>query len=297
VARSSGEGETLSADPSFALVARSFLFVPGDDLEKLASAWSRGADVVVVDLEDSVPRDRKHEARSITADHVDGVDPHLRARTWVRVNNKAGLIEADLDAIAARQIAGVVVPKVSDPDRAADLRSAIDAAVGPKAGYIPMIETAGAVLDARQIAAVAGVSTLMLGEYDLTAELGMSIDARGAELASIRVGMVVACAAAGVAPPIAAVSADFDDESAFRESSLAMRRMGFFGRALIHPRQIEIANTVFAPTPDEIEEAERTLAAWADEGGAMARDGRLVDEATIRHARRIRALGARLGLH
>jgi citrate lyase subunit beta/citryl-CoA lyase len=272
------------------------LFVPGVDPGKLERAWSRGADAIIVDLEDSVPGSRKDEARSVTAEYLDALDEHERSHTWVRVNNQGGLLEADLGAIVARRIAGVVVPKVADPDSAAVLRSRVDEAIGTGAGLIPMIETAGAVLEVRHIAATPGVTTLMLGEYDLAAELGMSPDSLGAELASIRVAVVVACAASGVGPPVAAVSANFDDKRAFRDSSLAMRRMGFFGRALIHPRQIEIANTVFTPSVDELDDAERVLAIWAQAGGAVAHHGDLLDEATVRHARRIRALGARLGL-
>jgi citrate lyase subunit beta/citryl-CoA lyase len=277
-----------------ALVARSFLFVPGIEHGKLERAWSRGADVVVIDLEDSVPSGRKDEARSVTVERLGRLDERDRGRTWLRVNNEPGLLEADLASVPRRGAAGVLVPKVPSAERAEALRSAVDHTIGSEVGFIPMIESAEAVLDVQEIAGVRGVTTLMLGEYDLTAELGMSPDRLGAELSSIRVGLVVACAASGIAPPIAAVSADFADADAFRESSTLMRRMGFFGRAVIHPDQVAIANAVFTPTTEELEEAERTLAAWAQEAGAIARDGVLVDEATVRHARRLRALGDRL---
>jgi citrate lyase subunit beta/citryl-CoA lyase len=284
----------MSSDALPTLVARSFLFVPGIERGKLEHAWSRGADVLVIDLEDSVPRDRKDEARSITVERLGRLDERDRERTWVRVNNEGDLLEEDLASMPRHGVAGVLVPKVPSADGAEALRSAVERTIGPDAGFIPMIETAGAVLDMQKIAAVRGVTTLMLGEYDLTAELGMSPDRTGAELSSIRVALVVACAASRIAPPIAAVSADLVDGDAFRESSSLMRRMGFFGRAVIHPDQVAVANAVFTPTTDELEEAERTLAAWARQPGAIARDGMLVDEATVRHARRLCALADRL---
>ena len=153
-----------------ALVARSFLFVPGIELGKLERAWSRGADVVVVDLEDSVPSGRKAEARSVTVERLGRLDGRDRGRTWVRVNNEPGLLEADLASVPRRGAAGVLVPKVPSAESAEALRSAVDRTIGSEVGFIPMIESAEAVLDVQKIAGVRGVTTLMLGEYDLAAD-------------------------------------------------------------------------------------------------------------------------------
>jgi citrate lyase subunit beta / citryl-CoA lyase len=263
--------------------ARSWLYVPGNS-DKLAKAASRGADALILDLEDAVPIHEKEEARRAVAEY-------LRARTasspsvWVRVNSGEPLA-ADVEAIAVAGPDGISLPKVSSPDDITRLVKELD---GIDLPIVALIETAAGVLDAAAIARAPGVVRLAIGEADLSAELGITPSEDDRELAPMRAQIVLASAAAGIEPPVGPVSTDFRDLDAFRRSTVALRRMGFAGRATIHPAQIEIVNETFTPTDEEIHAAKRLLERYeAARGGVFVDDdGRMVDEAIVRAARRI----------
>lgn len=264
---------------------RSWLFVPADAADKLAKAPERGADALVIDLEDAVAPDRKRQARDVMVDWIDSGGGAERA-VWVRVNNQADLLDDDLDVAARAGVAGIVVPKVAGGRQAAEIGARIPRGIG----FVAMIETALAVLEAPAIATAQGVTTLMVGEYDLAAELGMDPSPDRRELAPIRAAVVLACSAAGVAPPIGPVSADFQDLDAFRQSCEALRREGHWGRAVIHPAQIGPANEAFTPDADDVARARRLLelhaAALAGGSGVgVDDDGNLIDEAIVRTSR------------
>ena len=270
------------------IAARSWLFVPGDDPDKLAKAPSRGADALIVDLEDAVPQEGKQEARRMVVEWVDAVDDDTPI--WVRVNNEPELLADDVAAARRAGVTGIVVPKVAHAAQAAE----VTASVGADHGVIAMIETPAAVLDAAAIAATPGISTLMVGEYDLAAELGIDPSPDRHELAPIRAQVVLACAAAGIAAPIGPVSADFRDVDMFRANTEALRREGHRGRAVIHPAQVGPANDIFTPSADEVAAARRVLdryeAALAEGKGVGVDDqGRLIDEAIVRSARQTMA--------
>lgn len=265
------------------MTARSWLFVPGDSVEKMEGAPLRGADAVIVDLEDAVAVEAKASARDMVADWLDSRDT---ATTWVRVNNEPQLLADDVAAVVPHDIAGIVVPKLADAAQAADVADSLGDAVG----LVAMVETAGALLDAVAIASTPGVTTLMVGEYDLAAELGMDPSPDRHELAPARAMVVLACAAAGIAPPIGPVSADFVDLDAFRAGCESLRREGHRGRAVIHPAQVEPANEAFTPSAAEITRARRTLELYeaareAGRGVLIDDAGNLLDEAIVRGAR------------
>ena len=273
---------------------RSWLFVPGDDPKKLEKASERSADALIVDLEDAVPRHAKDESRHLVSEWLGNL-PSSGPAVWVRVNNEAELLKDDVAAVVGPGLAGVVVPKVEDAAKAAWLTQL----VGPDYGVVAMIETAGAVLTAASIAATPGVTTLMVGEYDLAAELGIDPSPDRHELAPARAATVLACAAAGIAAPIGPVAADFRDIDSFRASTEALRREGHRGRAVIHPAQVGPANEVFTPTSEEVAVAQRIIARYdaalaAGKGVGVDDDGRLIDEAIVRGARQtIAAVGSR----
>ncbi|HEX9776369.1 MAG TPA: CoA ester lyase [Actinomycetota bacterium] len=255
--------------------ARSFLYVPGHREDALAKAASRGADALILDLEDAVPVAAKMAARAAVA-------AWLRARpegveAWVRINaGEAG--REDLAAIGAA-CDGVSVPKVSSPG---DI---------PATGLpvIALIETAAGVLDARSIASHPRVVRLAVGEADLSAELGVEASPDGNELWTARKLVVLASAAAGVEQPIGPVSTDFRDLDALRASTEALKRTGFGARAAIHPAQVPAINEVFTPGAAEVERARALIARYEQAGGGATvdDDGRMIDEAVVRSARRV----------
>lgn len=266
--------------------SRTLLYVPGDQPDKLDRCLDRGADGVILDLEDSVPPARRELARTIVGEWAAGRTgcPQL----WVRVNEgPAGA--ADIAALAGLPaITGFVIAKASG---AAQLRE-IDAVLtrcGSAAHVVPLLETAAAVWDVADIAGAPRVLRLQVGEADLRAELGIEPGDDERELLWIRSRVVVASAVAGLAPPIAPASTQVRDLEALRASTIAVRRLGFGGRTCIHPAQLPVVAAVFTPRAEDVVRARDLLARFEAAGGAPLLDdaGRMVDLAVVKQARRI----------
>ncbi|WP_297544822.1 aldolase/citrate lyase family protein [Amycolatopsis sp.] len=160
---------------------------------------------------------------------------------------------------------------------------------------MPLTETARGLRDVDAVAGHPRVGVMQLGELDLAAELGLAPAPDEAELLYARSRVVTSSAAAGLLPPVAAVSPDFTDLDGYRVSTERLRRLGFVGRAVIHPAQLPVVHDVFTPAPGEVAAARRTLAAYEaallSGSGVMTDEyGRMVDEAVVRASRRIVAL-------
>ncbi|HXW80510.1 MAG TPA: CoA ester lyase [Acidimicrobiales bacterium] len=278
---------------------RSYLYVPGDSVEKLAKALSREADAVIVDLEDAIAPDSKTAARQAALEWLASIadGDQLGTEIWVRINSGGFGVE-DLRAVFSPVLDGICVPKVHSAHDLAPVRQLLcdlAAKTPPRAGSVllqPLIETASGVLSAEEIARVEGVQRLQLGEVDLGAELGVERSNDDREFLFARSHLVLACAAAGIDPPVGPVSVDFTDVERFRSGTLALKRLGFRSRACIHPAQVKVANEVFAPSSPEIERAHRLVRAFeqavADGSGVLRDDnGAMVDEAVVRAARRL----------
>jgi citrate lyase subunit beta/citryl-CoA lyase len=271
-----------------AAAIRSWLYVPGDQPDKLTGAAERGPDALIVDLEDGVAPTGKDAARRLVTDWLRRDRPRGddAPAVWVRVNNNANLMK-DLEAIAPAGPDGIVLPKAEVPSmsRAVQLLGVHDIALGA------LIETARGLLDASEMAMVPRVTRLAIGEADLAADLGLDPSPDERELWPLRSQVVVASAAAGIEPPCGPVSTDFRDLDAFRASTESLRRAGFGSRSAIHPAQVAVINEVFTPTAHEVEEAAAIVAAHEDavargNGITIDAQGRMVDEAVIRSARR-----------
>jgi citrate lyase subunit beta/citryl-CoA lyase len=262
------------------MTVRSYLYVPGDRVDRLEKAVDRGADALIADLEDAVAPSSKDAARESVSEWIARF-PEERGspQIWVRVNSGQRMKD-DVAAVAKSGLTGVYVPKVESPEALLELPAHL--------GVAALIESARGVYAAKEIAE--HVSHLALGEADLTADLGITPSEGAPELMSIRTQIVLASAAAGIAPPVGPVSTDFKDLDALRHSTEALKRMGFRGRAAIHPAQVPIINEVFTPTDEEVESAKKVLAlyeeAMANGSGAIAdENGRMIDEAVARAAR------------
>ena len=271
-------------------LARSALYVPGNDEGKLERILERGADEIIIDLEDAVAPKEKDRARDITRVWLHDLPVLDNVGVWVRVNPGA-LREPDVRAVAgAPALTGFLVAKTETVEELCDLDRLL-ASVGSTAGVVPLLESAGAVLRAGEIAQAPRVRRLQVGEADLRADVGIMPGADERELLYSRSHVVFASAAAGINPPIAPVSTNFRDLDAFRASTEELARLGFVGRACIHPAQVAVANDVFTPSVEEIEAAQRLVGRWefAGSGVAVDDDGRFVDEAVVRQARLVLA--------
>ncbi|NKQ56871.1 CoA ester lyase [Amycolatopsis sp. K13G38] len=271
------------------MIARSWLFCPGERTDRLAKAVGV-ADVAVADLEDAVHAERKDAARTAVTEAL-RADPAAARRTWVRINNDGVHTRADLDALAGLEFAGIVVPKAS-------AESMREVAARSSVPLLALVETAAGLWDAAKIAAGERVVTVTLGEYDLAVELGVARpDVDDEPLAWARSRVVAAAAAAGCAPPPAPVSSVIEDTGRYRADTGRLGRFGFFGRMCIHPRQVEVVHEVLRPGDEEVAAASSVVRAAedAERTGAtvLIVDGRLVDPPVVHHAHRILALAER----
>jgi citrate lyase subunit beta/citryl-CoA lyase len=279
------------------VIPRSYLYVPGNDAGKLEKALSPGADALIVDLEDAVPAAAKGEARALVASWLGSVEEGA-VEIWIRVNPEAAGHD-DVRAVLGPRVRGLMAAKTESADQLRTLGSVVRevaerAGLVEPIGLVPLLESAAALLAAREIAAVPGVERLQVGEADLAADLGFS-DLDDPAWDAIRLQTVIVSAAAGIGAPVAPVSTNFRDLAAFAASTRALAARGYLGRACIHPAQVAVANEVFTPTPEAVARARRMVQAYDDAvaagvGVTVDEDGRMVDEAVIRNARRVIAL-------
>ncbi|ABL83576.1 MULTISPECIES: CoA ester lyase [unclassified Nocardioides] len=281
------------------MIPRSYLYVPGDDAAKLEKATSRGADALIVDLEDAVAPAKKDEARALVTGWLSTL-PATDVEIWVRVNpGDLGL--QDARAVLAPRVRGLVAAKTESAEGlrvlAAEAAAAEDRLELPRGafGLVPLLESARALLAATEIAAVPGVVRLQVGEADLAADLGFARQDDQAPWDTIRTQTVIVSAAAGIEAPVAPVSTDFRDLDGFAASTRALAARGFVGRACIHPAQVAVANEVFTPRPEDVGHARALIAAFDEAvargvGVILGEDGRMIDEAVVRNARRTVAL-------
>lgn len=266
---------------------RSLLFAGATRPDLVSKLPRAGASAAVIDLEDAVPEDFKEQAREQVADLVAEVRRQDRQLDlYVRVNGPATRWFAeDLDTVLESG-AGVVVPKLEDPEQLAALRLA----VGRRREVTRLVV---GIESARGVAAVEEllgppVGAAYFGAEDFMADMGGRRTAGGHEVLYARSRVVLAARVAGVVPVDQAV-VEVRDDLAFREDARRGRELGYRGKICIHPRQVELANELFGPTRAELRRAEALLEAWergAGQGmGAVEFDGVMIDEPALRMAR------------
>lgn len=264
---------SVSAQPTLAL-ARSFLFVPGHRPERFAKALASGAEAVIIDLEDAVPLDAKATARDALLAAWSGLDAAERARMLVRVNPPGTpWHEADLSAVARLSgLGALMLPKAEHPQQ---VEQAFRSSGVP---VLPLIESAEGLGQMDAIARATGVLRLGLGHIDLQADLGMRCGPDEAELAPVRLALVVASRRAGLPSPVDGVTTATQDAEVLTADAQRSRRFGFGAKLCIHPAQVAGVHQALAPTEAECDWARRVLAAEvAAGGGAFSVDGKMVD--------------------
>ena len=278
---------------------RSVLYVPGSNVRALEKARTLPVDGLILDLEDAVAPAAKEEARgAVLAALRAGGFGHREVT--VRVNGSATPWGADDLALAARSGAdAVVLPKVEAPEEVRAAERALAAAGAPEGLALwCMIETPRGVLAAAEIAAASPrLAALVMGTSDLVKDLRARHTPSRAEVL-VALGTVLLAARAHGKVALDGVHLELADDAGFEAACRQGRDLGFDGKTLIHPRTVEVANRIFAPTAEEIAEARRIIAAHAEAEaagrGVVVVDGRLVESLHVEGARRVVALAEAL---
>lgn len=269
--------------------------MPGANERALEKAREIPADGLILDLEDAVAPSAKVQARERVCAAVRGRAYGDRVVT-IRVNSVGTeWHDADLEAAAAAGPHGIVVPKVGSAREVVELERALERAGAPPQTRIwAMLETPAAVLDARAIASASErLAVLVMGTNDLAKELyAEHVAGREPLLASLSLCLLAARAAGKTI--LDGVYNDVRDAEGFEAECLQGRALGFDGKTLIHPGQVEACNRAFSPTDAQLEHARRVIEAFelaqrAGEGVATV-DGRLIENLHVESARRVLAL-------
>lgn len=253
---------------------RSALFLPASNSRAIAKAREAGADLVVLDLEDSVKAEGKEGARKAA---VEAVADRWAMPVAIRVNGVGTEWHSvDLDAVARSEADLVIVPRAASAHLVSDVGEAVGKPV------LAMIETAAGVLAAQEIgAACAG---LIAGTNDLRADLRLPLNATREPISASLQLIVLAARAAGIAA-FDGVFNGLEDSEGFRREAEEGRGLGFDGKSLIHPNQIAPCHQAFAPTEAEIERAKSLVEAFR--GGAERFGNEMIERMHVEAAQRI----------
>jgi citrate lyase subunit beta/citryl-CoA lyase len=278
---------------------RSFLYVPANREKFLEKALGLPADAFIFDLEDSVPNAEKQNARAGVRAYAPRIADN---RVWVRVNGiETGFAEADLDAvIGVAGLAGIFLPKVESRDevlRWDRMISALETQRGLSPGATSLvlsIESALGVLNAYEMSVAAKrVASLTFGgaqDGDLNTDLGCAWSIDGPEMMHARCHTLLAARAARFDTPLDGVFANVRDAEGFEQDTALSRRLGYRGRKLIHPAQIEPCNRLYQPGEAELAYYARVIEAFdravAQGSASTTVDGKMIDEAMAKAARR-----------
>ena len=276
---------------------RSVLYMPGANERALEKAKGLPADALILDLEDAVAPDAKPAARERVCAAVGSGDYGSRELT-IRVNGlDTDWFADDVRAVAQAGPAGVVVPKISSAADVHAVEKALEAGGAPEHTAIwAMVETPAAMFAAREIAAAsARLTVLVMGTNDLAKELHAEhVPGRAPLLTGLGLALLAARAEGKVI--LDGVYNDVKDIPGLEAECRQGRELGFDGKTLIHPGQVEPCNRVFAPTAAQIEESRAVLAAWEQAQaaglGVATVNGRMIENLHVETARRILALTA-----
>jgi citrate lyase subunit beta/citryl-CoA lyase len=275
-------------------VWRSLLFVPVTAKRFVDGAARRGADAIILDLEDSVAASEKDRARALVPEAAEIVS-RGGADVVVRINRPLRLAVRDIEAAVGPRVLALALPKVDGPEHVrllAEIVDEVEAGRGMAAGttrLIAMVETAAAFFRIAEIArAHPRLCALNLGAEDFALSAGILPDAEG--LFMPKQMAVFAARAAGIMPlGFIGTVAEFHDLDGFRQTIRRSRRLGFIGASVIHPSQIPILNEEFRPGAEEVDHARRVVAAYgkalAEGVGAVTVNGKMIDVPIVERAR------------
>lgn len=275
---------------------RSMLFVPVNNDRFIEKAHSRGADAIILDLEDSIPLAEKQDARGAVASAAKVVSAR-GSDVLVRINHEQALTAQDLEAVVIPSVRAIVVPKVSAPEQLkyiseliTDLETARDMTTG-RMKLIAMIESVEALgcIDAIATASPR-LLAMTLGSEDFSASVGMQPTSKGLLFPNQQV-LFAARRAGIIALGFAGSIADYSQPDTFRKMITEARQLGFRGAFCIHPSQVAIMNQEFSPTTEEVEQARQILEAYevALEAGSGVTQyqGKMIDYPVVARAQEL----------
>jgi citrate lyase subunit beta / citryl-CoA lyase len=282
------------------IVRRSSLIMPVNQPRFVEKAYLRGADAIVLDLEDSVPPAEKGRARPMVKDAIP-VAARGGADVFVRINKPVEMMVEDLDAAIHPGLTGLALPKVesaAEIHMLDELTTFWEGRRSIPAGTIQFsvsVETARGVLRAEEIASASPrIASIGAGPEDLALDLGIEATVEGTELLYIKLRMIVVANAAGVLPMgLMGTLANYADLEGLARSAREAYRVGFRGAGLIHPLQVPICNEAYAPPPQQVEWSRRVIEAF-EEGVArgtasVSVDGHMIDIPIVEKAHRLLA--------
>lgn len=287
------------------MILRSLLFAPATHARHVEKALGGAADGVILDLEDAIAIAEKPEARHAVRRTLDGIAPG-GPRVFVRVNGlTTPFAYGDLCAVVGPGLDGIILPKAESAAQLATvdwLLTSLERDAGlPEGGIevMPIIETALGVARMSEIASASPrVRRLNFGAGDFSLDTNMVWTASHEGILWGRTQLVIVSRAARLEAPIDTVYARLDDIDGFRRESEQALRLGFQGKACIHPSQVEIVNEVFSPTEGEIERARGIVEAFASaEAGGVASiriGGQFIDYPVAARAQRTLDLAAQV---
>ena len=279
-------------------VMRSWMFVPGHQQRMIDKAYGLKLDVAMFDIEDGVPPGEKDTARAMMPETL--AHPSSKMCRFVRIH-PAGTkaIEADLPAVIQPGLDGLTLTKVNCPEDVLQVSAVLDEReeeAGLQRGSVRLLATIESAKGLIQAPAIAASSPrlvgLMFGAEDFAMDLGLFNVHQGeaGDFLYARSALVVAAASEGL-QAIDRVYTEIRNPMGLEQDTRFARDLGFTGKALIHPAQIEVVETVFRPTDAEVEYARRVVeafeAAEAEGAGAVAVDGQMVDLPVVERARRV----------
>jgi citrate lyase subunit beta/citryl-CoA lyase len=275
---------------------RSLIFVPGNSTRFVEKAKTLQADIICFDLEDSVPPNEKDAARKIIADAL-SLRQEFHRPVYVRTNSpESGLVTADLKAAVQKGLDGIVIPKVNEAGEVMKVRKQLTTLEKSrktgKIALMPSIETAKGVVNAYQIAdADDRVSAIVFGVFDFLHNMRLDYDDNDSTgYAYARAKVPVDARAAGV-NAIDAIWQKIDDSQGLVRDAMLAKRLGYSGKSIIHPSQIDPVHKVFVPSKNEIEWAKRVVQALGEAmekgSGAVRIEGKMIDAVHYKQAKAI----------
>lgn len=276
---------------------RTMLYVPGNNPGLIRDAHIYGSDAIVLDLEDSVSLKEKDAARFLVYESLKTFD-YGRTEVIVRVNGlNTPYGRDDFEAMVRAKPDAIRLPKTETPEdieEADELITQIENQIGMEQGSVKLmaaIESALGVINAYKIAVASKrLIGIAIGAEDFVTDLKTTRSSEGIELLTARSQILYAARAAGI-DAIDTVFSDVNDEEGFIREVKLIKQMGYDGKSIIHPRQIDIVHKIFTPTEDEIKTSIRIIEAAKEAtgkgSGVISLDGKMIDKPIVERARRV----------
>ena len=275
---------------------RALLYMPGDDWKKVSKSVTLGVDSICMDMEDGTALNRKAEARTTIVRALQELD-FRKSEKLARINSVgSGFEKDDIHAVLPHHPDGIVIPKLEELSQiqwASEIIEAAELSHGWPVNSIRVlvgIETAKGILNLKEIASHPRLDALIFGGEDYTASVGATRTRQADELIYARLATLNAAAAFGI-QAIDIVTVEFRDPAIVREEALFGARLGFSGKQIIHPNQVEPVQSAFTPSDESIAYAKRVVETFnanqAKGAGAYDLDGKMIDMPLLKNAQKV----------